>query len=156
MSALDFVGHETFMLEAIALARAAAELQEVPIGAVVVDSAGVIIGRGFNHREQWKDPTAHAEMIALREAASAYGDWRLRGCRLYVTVEPCVMCAGAIQLARIEEVVYGADNVKGGALRSALALYQVAGFNHYPRITAGVLGESCAMMLADFFRTRRR
>lgn len=154
-SALQRV-REVYMHEALVEASKAAALGEVPIGAVVVQASGVIIGRGHNHRETFKDPTAHAEILALQEAAKAYGDWRLSGCQLYVTVEPCVMCAGAIILARIEQVVFGALSPKGGALMSTLSLYDIQGFNHYPQVCAGVLGDQCAMMLADFFRERRR
>lgn len=147
---------ERYMEEAWVQGRQAAEIGEVPIGAVVVTADGEVIGRAHNRRETWKDPTAHAEILALQQAAKVYGDWRLAGCALYVTVEPCVMCAGAILLARIEDVFFGAPNPKGGALTSVMSLYDIQGFNHYPRVHAGILGDRCAMMLADFFRERRR
>ncbi|MCY0875680.1 MAG: tRNA adenosine(34) deaminase TadA [Firmicutes bacterium] len=150
------VRHSVYMEEALLEAKKAAAIGEVPIGAVVVRADGEIIGRGYNQRETLKDPTAHAEVLALREAALVYGDWRLTGCRLYVTVEPCVMCAGAILLARVEEVVFGTLSPKGGALVSTLSLYDIQGFNHYPRVCAGILDDRCAMMLADFFSKRRR
>jgi len=148
--------HEHYMQQALFQAQEAFRRAEVPIGAVVVSEDGTVLGSGYNRRETWKDPTAHAELIALRAAAQQLGDWRLYHCRLYVTVEPCVMCAGAIQLARIAEVIYGAKNPKGGALTSTVSLYEQPGFNHYPRISSGILGDQCAMMMADFFRQRRQ
>lgn len=148
--------HARYMRLAIEQAKEAARIGEVPIGAVAVDACGQLAGMGFNQRETWKDPTAHAEMLALREAARRHGDWRLVGFRLYVTVEPCIMCAGAIQLSRIGHLIFGAANPKGGALESITRLYDLQNLNHYPMVTSGILGDECAMMLADFFRERRR
>ncbi len=149
------MNHEEYMRQALRYASQAYALDEVPIGAVVVNPQGAVIGSGFNRREIAKDPTAHAEILAIRDASQHYGDWRLYGCAIYVTVEPCLMCAGAIALSRIETVYYGASSPKSGALGSLCNLYDVQGFNHYPSVTAGVLGEECAMILADFFRGKR-
>ncbi len=146
---------EYYMRVALAEAHEAFRQGEVPIGAVVVDGLGQVLGYGHNQRELWRDPTAHAELIALRDAARRYGDWRLSGCTLYVTVEPCIMCAGAISLSRILRVVFGTVNAKGGALGSVANMYEIAGLNHYPVITAGVLTSECGMMMKDFFRMRR-
>ncbi len=141
----------------IALQQAllARELGEVPIGAVVVSEDGRVIGLGHNRRETANDATAHAEIMAIRAAGRTRGDWRLVGCTLYVTVEPCLMCAGAIQLSRMAHVVYGAQNPKGGALESLFDAYGVQGLNHYPVVTAGILAPKCGMMLKDFFREQR-
>ena len=149
-------GDERYMAYALMEAEAARELGEVPIGAVVVDRDGAVIGRGANARETWGDPTAHAELIAIRDAARVRGDWRLYGCRLFVTVEPCMMCAGAIVLARLEEVVYGAANPKGGAIASCARLFEMPGINHAPAVKAGVMGDRCAMIMEAFFRDSRR
>lgn len=143
-----------FMEEALALARKAAELGEVPVGAVVVRD-GRIIGRGYNRRETWNDPTAHAEMIALRAAAAHERRWRLSGCDLYVTLEPCAMCAGAMVLARLDRVVFGAADPKSGAAGSVLNIVQVPALNHRLEVVAGVLAEPCGALLKGFFRERR-
>lgn len=143
-----------FMEEALALARLAAEAGEVPVGAVVVRD-GRIIGRGYNRRETWNDPTAHAEMIALRAAAAYERRWRLSGCDLYVTLEPCAMCAGAMVLARLDRVVFGAVDPKSGAAGSVLNVVQVPALNHRLEVVAGVLAEPCGQLLKDFFRARR-
>lgn len=146
---------EHYMQIALAEARVAYSQGEVPIGAVVVDEFGHVLGYGHNQRELWRDPTAHAELIALRDAARMHGDWRLAGCTLYVTVEPCIMCAGAISLSRIIRVVFGATNQKGGGLGSTTNVYGILGLNHYPAITAGVLSSDCGMIIQDFFRNQR-
>jgi tRNA(adenine34) deaminase len=147
---------EQWMSEAISVARAANELGEVPIGCVVVhDATGKVIGRGYNRRETDRDPTAHAEILAMREAGRALGHWRLVDCTLVVTLEPCPMCAGAIVNARIPRLVYGCDDPKAGAVRT---LYQVctdARLNHRVDVTAGVLADECAQLLRDFFRRQR-
>jgi tRNA(adenine34) deaminase len=144
------------MSEAIALARQASDLGEVPIGCVVVhDATADIIGRGYNRRETDRDPTAHAEILAVREAGKALGHWRLVDCTLVVTLEPCPMCAGAIVNARIPRLVYGCDDPKAGAVRT---LYQVctdARLNHRVDVTAGVLADECAELLRAFFRRQR-
>lgn len=143
-----------YMREALNLARLAWEADEVPVGAVVVKD-GVIIGRGFNHPICGSDPTAHAEVIALRDAARTLGNYRLPGCTLYVTLEPCAMCTGAIFHSRIERVVYGARDQKTGVAGSVIDLYAEARLNHHAEIQGGVLGEECTSLISDFFRTRR-
>ncbi|KUO96631.1 hypothetical protein ATW55_00350 [Ferroacidibacillus organovorans] len=147
--------HETFMRASIRCAKRAAAWGEVPIGAVVVNARGEIVGEGFNLREHLSDPTAHAELIALRAATHRSGDWRLYGCTLYVTVEPCLMCAGAIVQSRIERVVFGADSPKSGVLGSLSNVYAIQGMNHYPHVTAGILAEECGTIVEQFFSRRR-
>src|SRR5690554_2440326 len=127
-----------FMEQALEMARAAAARGEVPVGAVVTRD-GRVVGRGYNRRESWGDPTAHAEMLAIREAAAAVGGWRLTGCSLYVTLEPCAMCAGAIVLARIDRVVFGAADPKSGAAGSLMNLLQDPRLNHQADVVAGVM-----------------
>lgn len=135
-------------------ASAAARLGEVPVGAVVVKD-GVIIGRGYNLRETSNDPTTHAEMIAIREAAAALGSWRLIDCTLYVTLEPCVMCMGAIILARVPRLVFGCRDPRVGAVGSVFDFSQDERFNHRVAVTEGVLGDECSEMLSNFFRRLR-
>lgn len=142
------------MNEALIEAEKALAEGDVPVGAVVV-SDGRIIGRGHNRREAEYDPTAHAEIIALREAGKSYGTWRLSGAVLYVTLEPCPMCAGALVMSRIERVVYGADDPKAGSAGSILNILQFPGFNHEVKITGGVLAEECSRLLREFFLSRR-
>ena len=142
------------MAEALALAHAAQARGEVPVGAVVVRE-GAIIGRGGNAPIADCDPTAHAEIAALREAARALGNYRLPGCDLYVTIEPCPMCAGAIQHARIARVVYGARDAKTGACGSVIDLFSEPRLNHRAVVTGGVLAGECGRLLADFFGARR-
>lgn len=142
------------MLVSLQEAEAAAELGEVPVGALVVHD-GVIVGRGHNLREASNDPTSHAEMIAIRQAASVLGSWRLLDCTLYVTLEPCVMCMGAIILARIPRLVFGCRDPKVGAVGSIYDFSQDERFNHRVEVTEGVLGEQCSAMLSDFFRQLR-
>ena len=141
----------------LALVEAAATdaTGDVPVGAVVLDADGVVIGRGHNVREESGDPTGHAEVMALRAAASALGEWRLAGCTLVVTLEPCTMCAGALVLARVDRVVYGADDSKAGAVGSLWDVVRDRRLNHRPEVVAGVLGEECAEALRRFFRDRR-
>ena len=136
-------------------ARLAAGSGEVPVGAVVVDPTGAVIGTGRNEREATHDPTAHAEVVALRAAASAVGDWRLEGCTLAVTLEPCPMCAGAAWLARVERVVFGAWNPEYGAAGSLWDVLRDGRLNHRPEVVAGVLADECATVLGDFFAERR-
>lgn len=145
---------ERWMAEAIAEARLAANHDDVPVGAVVVHE-GRIIGRGHNEREAAGDPTAHAEIIALREAAAELGSWRVLDSALYVTLEPCAMCAGAIVLARIPRVVWGADDPKAGACGSVLDVLSEERLNHRPTTTSGVLGRECSELLTGFFAERR-
>lgn len=142
------------MREALSLAGEAAARGEVPVGAVVV-SGGAILGRGFNCPISVSDPTAHAEVRALREAATALGNYRLVGCTLYVTLEPCAMCAGAIMQARIARVVYGASDPKTGACGSIVDLFAERRLNHHAEVTAGVLAGECGDMLSAFFAARR-
>ncbi|GIM45993.1 tRNA-specific adenosine deaminase [Collibacillus ludicampi] len=147
--------HERFMREAIVEARKAMEWGEVPIGAVIVHGEE-IVARGHNMRETWKDPTAHAEMIALREASRVLKGWRLTGCRLYVTLEPCPMCAGSLILSRVDEVIFGAYEPKFGAAGSIVNLFAVDRFTHQPQYTGGILADECAILLKDFFRNLRK
>ncbi|WP_052487989.1 tRNA adenosine(34) deaminase TadA [Gordoniibacillus kamchatkensis] len=143
-----------WMREAIAEARKAEQLQEVPIGAVIVKN-GEVIGRGHNLRETSKDPTLHAEMIAIREASERLGAWRLLDCTLYVTLEPCPMCAGAIVQSRLPRVVFAAPDPKAGCAGTLMNLLQEDRFNHRAEVVAGVLQDECAAMLSGFFRNLR-
>ena len=144
---------EIFMKEALALAREAFDAGEVPVGCVIV-RRGEIVGRGRNRREGERSALAHAEIEAIADACRTLGGWRLWECTLYVTLEPCPMCAGAIVNARIPRVVYGASDVKCGAVRSVCSLFDM-NFNHHPTVEAGVLEEECAGLLTDFFRKLR-
>lgn len=146
---------EQFMRLAIAQARAAQDWGDVPIGAVVVQGDAVISAAG-NRRALDGDPTAHAEMLAIRAAAATLGDWRLEGCELFVTLEPCVMCAGAIVLARLPRLVYGAGDPKAGAVHSLYSILADPRLNHRPEVVAGVLAEECGQLLSEFFRAQRR
>ena len=143
-----------FMREALGLASEAAAASEVPVGAVVVKD-GEIIGRGYNRPITTSDPTAHAEIIALREAARALGNYRLTGCELYVTLEPCAMCVGAMVHARLARVVYGAADPKTGACGSIVDLPGLATFNHHGRFEGGILADECSGVLKRFFAERR-
>jgi len=143
-----------WMGEALALARAAGERGEVPVGAVVV-LEGRIVGRGANAPISTHDPTAHAEIAALREAARALGNYRLPDCDLYVTIEPCAMCAGAILHARIRRLVFGARDPKTGACGSVVDLFAERRLNHHTTVTGDVAGEACGRLLSDFFVARR-
>jgi tRNA(adenine34) deaminase len=136
-------------------AHAAARSGEVPIGAVVIDAAGTVIGVGRNEREATHDPTAHAEVVALRAASAAVGDWRLDGCTLAVTLEPCPMCAGAAWLARVDRVVFGAWNPEYGAAGSLWDVLRDGRLNHRPEVVAGVLADECTALLGGFFAERR-
>jgi len=142
------------MNEALDLARRAAAIDEVPVGALVV-CEGEVIGRGFNAPVSRCDPSAHAEILALREAAARNGNYRLAGCTLYVTLEPCAMCAGAIQHARIARVVFGARDPKTGACGSVVDLFADERLNHHASVTGGVLAEESAALLGAFFTARR-
>ena len=147
---------ESWMREAIAEARLALAKDEVPIGAVIVhDPTARVIGRGHNLRETKHDPTAHAELVAMRGAAQALGHWRLIDCTLYVTLEPCPMCAGGVVNARIPRLVYGCDDPKAGAVRTLYQLCEDARLNHRVEITSGVLADECAGLLRSFFRAQR-
>jgi tRNA(adenine34) deaminase len=148
------VTDQDFMRCALELAAKAAEAGEVPVGAVVVKD-GSIIGRGFNRPITTADPTAHAEIVALREAACAEDNYRLTGCELYVTLEPCAMCVGAMIHARIARIVYGARDPKTGACGSIIDLPGLATFNHHGRFEGGVLAQECGDLLRNFFAERR-
>jgi tRNA(adenine34) deaminase len=145
---------EQFMRQAVNEAIAALDTEDVPVGAVVVHQ-GRIIGRGRNQREQLKDPTAHAEMIALTAAASELGSWRLNGCTIYVTLEPCTMCAGALVLARIDRLVYGADDPKAGACGSVYNIVEEGRLNHIVQVQRGVMAADSADLLRAFFAQQR-
>jgi len=148
----------------LALAEAAAARQEmtgtgqddVPVGAVILDEAGTILARARNRREADRDPTAHAEMVAIRQAAGALGSWRLTGLTLVVTLEPCTMCAGAVTLARLGRLVYGAEDPKAGAVGSLWDVLRDRRLNHRPEVIGGVLADECGAVLREFFAARRQ
>lgn len=145
-----------FMGLALAQARRAAELGEIPIGAVLTDSAsGEVIAAAHNMRESWRDATAHAEVIVIREACRRLGRWRLSGCTLYVTVEPCPMCSGAVVNGRVERVVYGCPDSKAGGAESIFNIIANPNLNHCAAVTGGVREEECAAVMKDFFKRRR-
>ena len=145
---------ERFMQIAVGQARTARHNGDVPIGAVIVKD-NQLIAKAYNQRQQLQDPTAHAEIIALTQAAAAVGSWRLHNCTMYVTLEPCPMCAGAMVLARIERLVYGCDDPKTGACKSLYNIVQDERLNHRLEVTAGVLVKECKQMLQDFFDQKR-
>lgn len=149
------VEHEQWMREAIIEAEKAEQLGEVPIGAVVV-YRGQVIGRGHNLRETNRQPTAHAEMMAIEQASRHLGAWRLLDCQLYVTLEPCPMCAGAIIQARMAQMIYGAPDPKAGCAGTLMNLLQEERFNHQTSVISGVLADTCSEMLSNFFRQLRR
>ncbi len=144
------------MRAALEQARAALATGDVPIGAVVLDPDGAVVGTGRNVREAEADPTGHAEVVALRGAARARGGWRLEGCTLVVTLEPCTMCAGAAVLSRVERVVFGAFDDKAGAVGSLWDVVRDRRLNHRPEVVSGVLAEESTALLADFFADQRR
>ena len=146
---------ERFMKEAIKQAKKAGALKEVPIGCVIV-SEGKIIARGYNRRNTDKNTLSHAELNAIRKASRKLGDWRLEGCTMYVTLEPCQMCSGALVQSRIKRVVVGCMNPKAGCAGSVMNLLQVPEFNHQVELTTGVLEEQCSSMLKQFFRELRQ
>ena len=146
--------YESYMREALALAREAFDAGEVPVGCVVAGPGGTIIGRGRNRRQELGDATAHAEIEAIRAACAALGDWRLEGCTLFVTLEPCPMCTGAIINSRVPCLVFGAREPVSGSCGSVIDLFQER-YGHSPAVYAGVLREACAALLRDFFRERR-
>jgi tRNA(adenine34) deaminase len=150
----DNDANERFMKIAIEQAQVAAENGDVPIGAVIVHN-GQIIGKAYNQREQLQDPTAHAEIIALTQAAAALESWRLDNCTIYVTLEPCPMCAGALVLARIDRLVYGCDDPKTGAVKSLYNIVTDGRLNHRIEVTSGVLADECSKLLQQFFQKRR-
>ena len=139
----------------LALQEARRAGRDVPVGAVILDPSGQVVGAGRNERERIGDPTAHAEVMAIRQAAARLGEWRLSGCTLVVTLEPCTMCAGAAVLARLERIVYGAFDPKAGAVGSLWDVVRDRRLNHRPEVIAGVLTEECGALLTDFFARRR-
>lgn len=144
------------MRRALEFAHRAAGHDDVPVGAVVLDAAGTVIGAGWNRREAEHDPTAHAEVVALREAARAVGNWQLEGCTLVVTLEPCTMCAGAIVLARVPRVVFGAWDPKAGAAGSVRDVLRDSRLNHRVEVVGGTLEAECGALLREFFAARRQ
>jgi len=148
--------HVHHMEMALEEAGIAASEDEVPVGAVIVSLEKGVIGRGHNQREALKDPTAHAEMIAITQAASSLGSWRLEGCLIYVTLEPCPMCAGAIVLARLPYVVYGTLDPKAGACHTLYQITTDPRLNHRAQVIGGVLADRCASVLSDFFAAKRK
>lgn len=145
---------QKFMKQAMKLAQKARDLDEVPVGAVVVHD-GKVIGRGWNVRQTKQNPLLHAEMMAIEKASKKLGSWRLDDCTLYVTLEPCPMCAGAIIQSRIPRVVFGAYDPKGGSVCTCTSLFDIPQYNHHPVYTGGVLEEECSAILTDFFRKKR-
>ena len=148
-------GYDGWMRDAIADARLALDTGDVPVAAVILAADGTVLGRGRNERERDQDPTAHAEIVAIREAARARGDWHLTDATLVVTLEPCVMCAGAILSARIPRVVFGAWDDKAGAVGSVYDVLRDRRLNHRVEVVAGVLAAECGALLQDFFQARR-
>lgn len=146
---------EDFMLEAYAQALLAFECDETPVGCVIVKD-GLVIARGHNLRNTMKNSLYHAELLAIDQACRCVGDWRLEGCDIFVTVEPCPMCAGAIVQARMDAVVFGAANRKAGCGGSVLNLFNQDAFNHRPEVRSGVLGEQCGALMSEFFKRFRR
>jgi tRNA(adenine34) deaminase len=145
-----------YMQKALTLAKRAGKLGEVPVGALLVDETGRLMGSGYNRSIAASDPTAHAEMNAMRQAAAATGNYRLTGSTLYVTLEPCPMCAGALVWARIKRVVFGAYDPKAGALGSTMDLAALTSLNHHPEILGGLMADECAQLLKEFFAKRRK
>ncbi len=146
---------EAGMRRALAQAEIAASLDEVPVGALLVDAAGEVLAAGHNQPISSQDPSAHAEIVVLRAAAKKLGNYRLPGTTLYVTIEPCTMCVGALVHARVARVVYGANEPKTGAIESAHRLFESGEFNHRPKIEAGILAEECADLMTQFFEYKR-
>ena len=149
------MSHDEWMGEALGLARQAAAEGDVPVGALVIDAAGVVIGRGRNTRERDGDPTGHAEIVAIREAATAMGEWRLHGCTLVVTLEPCTMCAGAIVASRVDRLVFGPFDDKAGAVGSLWDVVRDRRLNHRPEVVSGVRAAESSELLRGFFATHR-
>ena len=152
--AQDMTLDEEYMLKALALAEKARDLGEIPVGAIVVAPDGEVIGEGYNQRELLGSPTAHAEVLAIEQAAKRLGQWRLSGCTLYVTLEPCPMCAGAAMNSRLKRVVYGAFDDKNGACASVTCLFDKK-FTHIPFVRSRVLADRCGAVLTDFFKELR-
>lgn len=147
--------HEKYMKLALKEADKALNKDEVPVGAIIVEE-GKVIARGFNQRNSKQNATAHAEHIAIEKACKKIGSWRLEECELYVTLEPCPMCAGAIIQSRIPKVYFGAYDPKGGCFGSCINFNDIKGFNHYPEVQGGILEEECSSLLTNFFREKRK
>jgi tRNA(adenine34) deaminase len=150
------VTYDELMKQALALGQSALADGDVPVGALVVDQHGIVIGRGRNTRERDGDPTGHAEVVAIREAAAARGGWRLEGCTLVVTLEPCTMCAGAVVASRLERLVFGAFDDKAGAVGSLWDVVRDRRLNHRPEVISGVLADRSATLLQEFFAGHRK
>ena len=146
---------EKYMKEALKQAKVAGLLDEVPVGCVIVKD-NKIIAKGYNKRETLKDPSAHAEIVAIRKAAKKLGDWQLVDCTIYVTIEPCIMCAGAIIQSRISKVVYGATDIRGGALGTSINVLDAQNINHHPQIIGGVLKDECTGIIKNYFKSKRK
>jgi tRNA(adenine34) deaminase len=151
----EYLRHRQWMSHALELAEAAGDAGEVPVGAAIVDLNGNLIAEGENRKERDKDPTAHAEIIALRSAAKTLQSWRLHECTLYVTLEPCPMCAGAIVQARLGMLVYGVDDIKTGAIRTVINIPDSSASNHRLRVVGGILESACRQQLQAWFATKR-
>jgi tRNA(adenine34) deaminase len=147
--------YDALMRQALDLALTAADSDDVPVGAIVVDADGLVIGKGRNTRERDADPTGHAEIVAIREATAARGEWRLEGCTLVVTLEPCTMCAGAIVASRLERLVFGAFDEKAGAVGSLWDVVRDRRLNHRPEVVSGVLADESSALLRQFFERHR-
>ena len=152
---IDFELHQRWMKIAIELATTAGNAGEVPVGAIVISPNGEIISTGENRRERDRDPTAHAEIVAIRSAGKYLNNWHLDGCTIYVTLEPCPMCAGAIVAARLRLLVYGANDVKTGCIRTVLNIPDSAASNHKLTVIGGILESACRQQLQDWFRSKR-
>ncbi len=148
------MNHEKYMKSALELARRAMDEGEVPVGCVIVDADGVIVGSGYNRREKERNALAHAELEAINEACKKLDDWRLSGCSLYVTLEPCPMCAGAIINARLPKVFYGAKEEQSGSCGSVINLFMER-FGHSPQVTGGILEQECSALMTEFFKKLR-
>jgi len=151
----DYLIHQQWMHRALELAQAAGEAGEVPVGAVIIDSTGNLLAEGENRKERDKDPTAHAEIIALKRATATLQNWHLNECTLYVTLEPCPMCAGAIVQARIGLLVYGVDDTKTGAIRTVINIPDSSASNHHLQVIGGILESACRQQLQTWFVTKR-
>lgn len=147
--------YDALMRQALDLAVTAADAGDVPVGAIIIDADGTVIGTGRNTRERDADPTGHAEVVAIREAAAARGEWRLEGCTLIVTLEPCTMCAGAIVASRLERLVFGAFDEKAGAVGSLWDVVRDRRLNHRPEVVSGVLADESTTLLKQFFERHR-
>jgi tRNA(adenine34) deaminase len=153
---IDFQQHQRWMAKSIELATSAGNAGEVPVGAMIISPDGEIIGTGENRRERDRDPTAHAEIVAIRAAGAYLNNWHLDRCTLYVTLEPCPMCAGAIVAARLGLLVYGADDAKTGSIRTVLNIPDSAASNHKLTVIGGILESACRQQLQDWFRQKRQ